>query len=250
MTPPRHAVDLHNRRHLIATLRNLRLRHGMSQQDIADDLYLTHGAVSRFERKTDNPMIHTVQRYARALDHRLVMYLVGIAGTAANQTADPTTQAAGQSPGQIDRACRSQPDRGDNHATATLLAQLVAARHALGLRQRDVADRMGTTHSAVCDLETDPRAPRLSTYQRYARALDLRLACRIVPAPVVDIVKVDKVHAGQERFGNLTAAEQVALFRRYGHTDTGSGLQDRWSVSGARFHAIAALAVAELVEAA
>ncbi len=218
MTTRHHPADLRHRQHLIATLRGLRLTHGMTQQDIADDLYVTHGAISRLERKADNPQILTIQRYARALDHRVAMRL---GGTPAVGGIDP----------------------GDDHATSNLLAELVATRHTLGLRQKDIADRLGITHSAVCDLETDPREPRLSTYQRYARALGTRLMCRIIPAPVVDMVKVDQVHAGRERFGNLTDMEQVALFRRYS-TASATGLQERWKVSGARYRAVAALAEA------
>lgn len=54
-----------------------------------------------------------------------------------------------------------------------LLARLVQVR---GDRpQREVAERMGTTQSAVSDLEQGRVDPRLSTLQRYVRALGARL---------------------------------------------------------------------------
>lgn len=224
MTTAHHPTDVRHRQQLIAALRDLRIHLGMTQRDIADDLHLTSGAISNFERlgTAVSPRILTIQRYARALDRRLTLHIAGI-------PSDSTTDGL---------------DRGDDKATADLLGQMVATRHRLGLLQSEVARRLGVTRSAVCDLETDPRDPRLATYQRYVRALGGRLVCRVVPAPVVDMVKVDLVHAGVERFGNLTNIEQVALFRRYAATGSPRGLQERWNVSGSRFLAVAALAEA------
>lgn len=54
-----------------------------------------------------------------------------------------------------------------------LLARLAEVRG--GRRQREVAAAMGTTQSAVSDLEQGRVDPRLSTLQRYARAVGVRL---------------------------------------------------------------------------
>ncbi|PZS32692.1 MAG: hypothetical protein DLM59_07630 [Pseudonocardiales bacterium] len=61
-----------------------------------------------------------------------------------------------------------------------LLATMVSARDNRALTQRAVARSMGTTQSAVSDLETGRSDPRLSSLQRYARALGLRLHVRLV----------------------------------------------------------------------
>jgi transcriptional regulator with XRE-family HTH domain len=54
-----------------------------------------------------------------------------------------------------------------------LLAALVAARRSRS--QQAVAAAMGTTQSAVSDIENGRVDPRLSTLQRYARAVERRL---------------------------------------------------------------------------
>lgn len=55
---------------------------------------------------------------------------------------------------------------------------LVAIRRANSLSQTDVATTMGTTQSAVSDLEGGRVEPRISTLMRYAQAVgaDLRVS--------------------------------------------------------------------------
>jgi transcriptional regulator with XRE-family HTH domain len=61
-----------------------------------------------------------------------------------------------------------------------LVAELVAGRHAAGLSQSEVAERMGTSQPAVARLEAGQVDVRVSTVQRYAAAVgrdvELRLA--------------------------------------------------------------------------
>jgi predicted transcriptional regulator len=54
---------------------------------------------------------------------------------------------------------------------SSLLAALVAHRQAMKMRQIDVAKAMGTTQSAISELEAGGTDPYLSTLQRYARAV-------------------------------------------------------------------------------
>jgi transcriptional regulator with XRE-family HTH domain len=54
-------------------------------------------------------------------------------------------------------------------------ARLIARRAALGMTQHELASLMGTTQSAVSDFESGRHDPRLSTLDRWARALGLRL---------------------------------------------------------------------------
>lgn len=57
--------------------------------------------------------------------------------------------------------------------------QLAARRLAAGLSQTEVAARMGTSQSAVARLEAGNGDARLSTVERYAQALALRLEIRL-----------------------------------------------------------------------
>ena len=63
-----------------------------------------------------------------------------------------------------------------------LIEKLIAARDARGLRQQDIAERMGTTQSRVSNIERIGGDPRISTVQRYGRAVGLRV--RFVPMAV------------------------------------------------------------------
>lgn len=60
-----------------------------------------------------------------------------------------------------------------------LLAELVAGRHDAGLSQADVAERMGTSQPAVARLEAGGVDARLSTLERYAAAVGLRMEVRL-----------------------------------------------------------------------
>jgi predicted transcriptional regulator len=57
----------------------------------------------------------------------------------------------------------------------SLVDDLVARRRALGLSQTDVAARMGTSQPAVARLEAGGVDARMSTLQRYADAVGVRL---------------------------------------------------------------------------
>ncbi len=68
-------------------------------------------------------------------------------------------------------------DAEDLHHT---LDSLVALRKALGLSQKAVAERMGVRQPTVSGFETEGSDPRVSTLQRYARAVDARLRLIVV----------------------------------------------------------------------
>ncbi|HWE55809.1 MAG TPA: helix-turn-helix transcriptional regulator [Acidimicrobiales bacterium] len=70
----------------------------------------------------------------------------------------------------------------DTQARANLLIRMVAHRHECGLSQAAVAEAMETSQSAVSDLEGGTTDPRLSTLQRYTRALGCRLRINVEPA--------------------------------------------------------------------
>ncbi|MEZ5424231.1 MAG: helix-turn-helix transcriptional regulator [Pyrinomonadaceae bacterium] len=63
-----------------------------------------------------------------------------------------------------------------------LLDQMLRARSRAGLTQDAVAERMGTTKSAVSRLESAGKhTPSLSTLKRYARAVGCELQVKLVP---------------------------------------------------------------------
>ena len=70
----------------------------------------------------------------------------------------------------------------DDANLANLMRSLHRLREAHRLTQADIAERMGTTQSAVSDLERTAVDPRISTLQRYARAVGASLRCVAVPA--------------------------------------------------------------------
>ena len=57
--------------------------------------------------------------------------------------------------------------------------ELVAARNKAGLTQSDVAQRMGTTQSAVAWMEGGIRLPSIRTVQRYAKAVGCRAVVKL-----------------------------------------------------------------------
>jgi transcriptional regulator with XRE-family HTH domain len=63
----------------------------------------------------------------------------------------------------------------DAAARSSILRQLLKRRAVRHISQSAVAGLMGTTQSAVSDLEAGSTDPRLSTLQRYARAIGCRL---------------------------------------------------------------------------
>ena len=63
-----------------------------------------------------------------------------------------------------------------------LLDEFFKARAASGMTQAEIAERMGTTQSAVARLESGrgKHSPSLSTLRKYARALGYRVDLRLV----------------------------------------------------------------------
>lgn len=63
----------------------------------------------------------------------------------------------------------------DAQARSALVQALIQARRRVRISQRALAMRMGTTQSAVSELERGGQDPRLSTLQRYARGVECAL---------------------------------------------------------------------------
>lgn len=79
------------------------------------------------------------------------------------QTSDPQFRAAYE----------------DANNLQEILDSLVKLRKALNLSQTAVAERMGVRQPTVSGFETETSDPRLSTLQRYARAVEARIRLSI-----------------------------------------------------------------------
>ena len=75
---------------------------------------------------------------------------------------------------------RAEYDRLDEEFA--FLDEFLKARAAAGMSQAEVAERMGTTQSAVARMESGRgrHSPSLSTLRKYARALGYRVDLRLV----------------------------------------------------------------------
>jgi len=71
------------------------------------------------------------------------------------------------------------------------LDEFLKARTAAGVTQAEVAERIGTTQSAVARLESGrgKHSPSIATLEKYARALGCRLELRLVNETVSRKVK-------------------------------------------------------------
>ena len=84
------------------------------------------------------------------------------------------------------RAARSAAYRREQRRLAGFeeLARLVIRhRAALGLSQKELAERVGTSHSAISRIESGRHRTSVATLQRLADALDLRLVLGFESGP-------------------------------------------------------------------
>jgi len=78
-----------------------------------------------------------------------------------------------------------------------LIEALVALRKRLGLTQKDVASRMGVKQPTVSGFETEGSDPRLSTIQRYARAVQAHARVVVQVSLECDWVKPTMSYDGE-----------------------------------------------------
>ena len=65
----------------------------------------------------------------------------------------------------------------------SLVRELIEARTRAGLSQAELAQRMGTTQSAIARLESGKAPPSMRTIARIAAATDSRAVVRLEPRP-------------------------------------------------------------------
>ena len=67
------------------------------------------------------------------------------------------------------------------NAEFSMVREFIAARMRAGLTQGQIAERMGTTQSAIARLEGGRRIPSMRTVQRYAQAAGCQAVFRLEP---------------------------------------------------------------------
>lgn len=114
----------------------------------------------------------------------------------------------------------------DAELRSDLLDSLVARRHELGLKQKQVATEMETSQSTVSEFENGGADPYFSTLQRYARAVDAEIVVRLrTPrenaAPTDG--KLSRPHSAYRHLSVHSAEARTVVYRGYSRlTDSAS----------------------------
>src|SRR2546423_7417729 len=94
----------------------------------------------------------------------------------------PVTQPRDRHLSQLGEKARARlAGAGDGWFFARIADQVQAQRTARSLSQRELAELVGTTQSAIARLEGGGRPPRIDTLLRIAEALDCELAVELRP---------------------------------------------------------------------
>lgn len=99
---------------------------------------------------------------------------------------------------------------------AELVDSLIESRERAGLKQRQLAKRMGTSQSAVSELENGSDA-RLSTIIRYAQAAGCEIHIRVTPAGPAE-------HTQNPEWITIDVKTPAAPKRARAWVDTSAGL--------------------------
>ena len=81
------------------------------------------------------------------------------------------------------RTSRYQRERARLDPFEAIARQVILRRGELGLTQKDLAERVGTSHSAISRLESGQHRASIATLERVGEALGLRLVVSLEPAP-------------------------------------------------------------------
>jgi ribosome-binding protein aMBF1 (putative translation factor) len=83
--------------------------------------------------------------------------------------------------GPVERVYEKIATRDTGWFFAQIADRVADRRTAMGLSQRDLAERCGTTQSAIARLERGGRPPRIDTLLRIADALNCDLVVELAP---------------------------------------------------------------------
>ena len=138
----------------------------------------------------------------------------------------------------------------DAEIRSALLRSLIGARHAADLTQATVAETMGTTQSAISELEGGTSDPRLSTLQRYARAVNRAIVVVVSPhevaagvSKVVDLPLIRGSFARNVVMGaNVSPKPELVKYARV----AASGAAEEFARYHRRSSAVSATTIKEL----
>jgi predicted transcriptional regulator len=90
-------------------------------------------------------------------------------------------KARAEAKGPVERLHERIVTRDRGWFFAKIADRVAERRVAIGLSQRELAELVGTTQSAIARLERGGRPPRIDTLLRIAEALDCDLVVELVP---------------------------------------------------------------------
>lgn len=89
------------------------------------------------------------------------------------------------------------------------LDEVLKARASSGLTQAQLAERVGTTQSAIARLESGARKPSVATLQRYASALGYRVEIKLVKSRDVTSRSTGRATRAGERRRSVSAVARA-----------------------------------------
>ena len=169
-----HVDDYTTRIRVGAELEQIRRDAGLRLVDMTALLGMSpRSTFGKFARQT-SWKLPRLQGWARVLEHRLQLSIVGI--------RVPTVIAAGDSYTQMLSMSVAFGAQDEDHLhLMTVCNDLIRARTAAGVTVNHHATTIGLTHRAVSDWENEHHNTSLRVVQRYARGLGSSLSVGIVP---------------------------------------------------------------------
>jgi len=122
----------------------------------------------------------------------------------------------------------------DSEQQHRIVDSLVGLRHSFGLSQSEVARRMGVRQPTVSGFETEGSDPRLSTLQRYARAVGARLRLGVEVPRTCDWVSSSTIayHDGDATGTDAAEVHRGDVVRRWDPATSRRAVQPaRWVVA-------------------
>ena len=102
--------------------------------------------------------------------------------TRAHSIDNPIGDAVGGGASRRARSAEYQRERARLDPFEAIARQVILRRSELGLTQKELAERVGTSHSAISRLESGQHRASIATLERVGEALGLRLVVSLEPA--------------------------------------------------------------------
>ena len=99
----------------------------------------------------------------------------------ASTTHSPVGDRVGDGGRRRARTAEYQRERARLDPFEAIARQVILRRGELGLTQKDLAERVGTSHSAISRLESGQHRATIATLERVGEALGLRLVVSLEP---------------------------------------------------------------------